>query len=162
MNPTDLTNPEYVKAVLEIQPDVIASTNKKLSAKARKLVMEDYDKWVLKCRDHKATSCWDSSCPGELEYTLEYKLAEERGASIVTARCKECGKEYRIQDYEENLDGMKSRINYGLTRSTEDLEYKAQEIKALKKKLKEVQEEKNALHLKHVLNLQLAKDIGAR
>ena len=157
-----LTNAEYVEAVLAIQPDVIASTNKKLSKKAQKLVLANYEKWVLKCRDHKATSCHDATCPGELEYMLEYKPAEEKGASIVTARCKACGNEYRLQDYEENLDGMKGRLNYGLTRSTEDLEYKAEEIKSLEKKLKEVQAEKNALHLKHVLNLKLAEDIGAR
>ncbi len=157
-----LTNAEYVKAVMKIQARIIASTNKKLSKKAQKLVLANYEKWVLKCRDHKATSCHDATCPGELEYMLEYKPAEEKGASIVTARCKDCGKEYRLQDYEENLDGMKSRVNYGITRATEDINYKAEEIKRLNKKLKEVQAEKNALHLEHVLNIELAKEIGAR
>lgn len=160
MNPNELTNPEYVEAVLAIQPDVIALTNKNLSAKARKLVLADYEKWVLKCRDHKATRCWDSNCPGELEYTLEYKLAEERGASIVTARCKECGNEYRLQDYEENLDGMKSRLDFKIRARTESIEYAAEDISALEKKLKEVQDRKNALHLDHVLYLKLAEELG--
>lgn len=160
MNPNELTNPEYVKAVLAIQPDVIALTNKNLSAKAIKLVLADYEKWIIRCRDHKATRCWDSNCPGELEYTLEYKLAEERGASIVTARCKDCGNEYRLQDYEENLDGMKDRIYSEQTRSKDNIEYKAAEIKSLEKKLKEAREEKNALHLKHVLNRQLGEELG--
>ncbi len=157
-----LTNAEYVEAVLAIQPEVIATTNKKLSKKARKLVMKDYEKWVLQCRDHAQKRCWDPKCPGELEYVLEYKTAEESDASIVTARCKACGKAHRLQDYEENLEGMKGRVNYGIRREAEDLEYKAEEMKALGTKIKEVRKEKNALHLEHVLNIMLAEEIGAR
>ena len=162
METKNQTNTEYFEAVLAIQPDVIALTNKKLSKKARKLVLADYEKWVVKCRDHKASSCWDSNCPGELEYLLEYKLAEERGASIVTARCQECGNEYRLQDYEENLDGMKSRLDFKIRARTESIEYAAEDIIDLKKKLKEVQDRKNALHLDHVLYLKLAEEIGSR
>ncbi len=156
------TNEEYFEAVLAIQPNVIALTNKKLSKKARKLVLADYEKWVLKCRDHALKRCWDSSCPGELEDVLEYKLAEERGASIVTSRCQECGNEYRTQDYEENLDGMKSRLDFKIRARTESIEYAAEDIIDLKKKLKEVQDRKNALHLDHVLYLKLAEEIGSR
>jgi len=144
-NQNEMANEEYFKAVLKLQPDVIASTNKKLSAKARKLALADYEKWVLQCREHTIHACWDLNCPGKLEFVLEYKLAQERGASIVTARCSLCGKEHRLQDYEENLQGMKSRTRTNTCSSKYDIEYKQEEIEDLKKKLEEAKQELKAL-----------------
>jgi len=156
-----MTTQEYVKAVLDLQPEIITTVNKKLSAEARKLVEADYRKWILKCREHKMRACWDSTCPGELEFVLEYKPAEERGASIVTARCSVCGKEYRLQDYEENLQGMKSRVYSELSRAEENIGYKQDEIKKLQEKLVEAKAELKTLKTKNKDARKLAKVLGA-
>ena len=161
-NQNEMANEEYFKAVLNLQPDVIASVNKKLSAKARKLAEADYEKWVLKCREHTIRACWDSDCPGELEFVLEYKLAQERGASIVTARCSECGKEYRLQDYEENFRAITGRFYSELSRAEENIGYKNDEIKKLQEKLAEAKAELKQLKTKQKETKALAKVLGAK
>ncbi|GAG99385.1 unnamed protein product, partial [marine sediment metagenome] len=120
-NQIELTNAEYVKAVIDLQPTVIATVNKKLSAKARKLVEADYEKWIIQCREHRKDGCWDNTCDGELESKLEYKPAEESGASIVTDVCNKCGNKYRLQDYAENYKGMQGRTSYEHSRVDEDI-----------------------------------------
>ena len=161
MNHSELTNEEYFKAVLDLQPTVIATVNKKLSAKARKLVEADYTRWVLQCREHKMRACWDGSCPGELEFVLEYKPAQERGASIVTARCSTCGKEYRLQDYEEKVIGMKGRAYSNISRAEDNVKYKEAEIEKLKEKLAEAKAELKTLKAKSRDARKFAKTVRA-
>ena len=160
-NHSELSNEEYFKAVIDLQPEVIATVNKKLSKEARKLAEADYEKWVRQCREHRMRACWDSTCPGELEFVLEYTPAQERGASIVTARCSTCGKEYRLQDYEENVIGMKGRAYSNISRAEQNIEYKEAEIEKLKEKLAEAKAELKTLKAKSRDARKFAKTVRA-